>query len=88
LGQNALLDAYQIAFDLSEAATQSFVEGVRKKLAEAGLAPQGGAVSDSSYLTIGVLIGAGEGRTEEAVRRYSARREKRGAIPELPEQER
>lgn len=47
LREQSILDAYQIAFDLNEMAAQSFVEGVRKKLAEEELGPSEGIVSAS-----------------------------------------
>jgi len=33
-------EAYQIAFDIAEVATQGFVEEVRKKIGEAGYGPE------------------------------------------------
>jgi hypothetical protein len=44
LGEKKHLDAYQIGFDLSEVATQGFVEDVRRKLAEKELGPGEGLV--------------------------------------------
>ncbi|WWC92551.1 uncharacterized protein L201_007510 [Kwoniella dendrophila CBS 6074] len=39
INEEKQLDAYQIAFDLGEVAPQAFIEGVRTKLSEKGLAP-------------------------------------------------
>lgn len=37
---NQTSEAYQIAFDIAEVATQGFVEEVRKKIGEAGFGPE------------------------------------------------
>lgn len=44
LQEKKTLDAYQIGFDLSDVAAQSFVEDVRRKLAEKELGPGEGLV--------------------------------------------
>ena len=40
LKENQLLEAYQIAFDLAEVATQGFIEQVRQKIIDAGQGPE------------------------------------------------
>lgn len=39
------IEAYQIAFDVTEMAPQAFVQGVRTRLGEAGAGAEEGAVS-------------------------------------------
>jgi 26S proteasome regulatory subunit N2 len=62
VNEQNLLDAYQIGFDLSEVATQGFVESVRRTLAQAGLGPEEGAVSALLDLGEPVSPGANLGR--------------------------
>jgi hypothetical protein len=90
VNEQNLLDAYQIGFDLSEVATQGFVESVRRTLAEAGLGPEEGAVSAVFNLgerQVLVLIWVGKERTTKSAGRYPARREERRVLLELPQQE-
>ncbi|WWC64974.1 uncharacterized protein I303_107588 [Kwoniella dejecticola CBS 10117] len=53
------LDAYQIAFDLSEVASQAFIDGVRAKLTEKGLAPpeENRDESDPKVILENILMG-------------------------------
>jgi hypothetical protein len=44
------LDAYQIAFDLNEVATQRFINNVRDQLKEQGQGPEEGLVGNQSAL--------------------------------------